>query len=173
MIQRTRTALRLALSMVAALGLAASARAGEITTAGDLRIDTPWMRATPGGAKVAGGYVRVTNTGSQADRLTGAGIAIAGRGAIHSMTMAGGVMKMAAVPEGLAIAPGQTVELKPGGFHLMFEDLTSAPKVGEPVSGTLTFERAGTVPVTFAVAPIGATSPNAAASVAPAPHAHH
>lgn len=173
MLQRHRTALRFAVSTVAALGFAALAHAGEITTAGDLRIETPWMRATPGGAKVAGGYVRVTNTGTQADRLTGAAVAIAGRGAIHSMTMAGGVMKMAAVPEGLAIAPGQTVDLKPGGFHLMFEDLKSAPKVGEPVSGTLTFERAGTVAVTFAVAPIGAMSPNAAAAAAPAGHTHH
>lgn len=173
MIHRTRTTLRLGLSTVAALGFAAWAHAGEITKAGDLRIDTPWMRATPGGAKVAGGYVRVTNTGTQADRLAGAAVAIAGRGAIHSMTLAGGVMKMAAVPEGLAIAPGQTLELKPGGFHLMFEDLKSAPKVGEPVSGTLTFQRAGTVPVTFAVAPIGAMSPDAAGSAAPAGHAHH
>jgi copper(I)-binding protein len=168
-----RTALRLALSTVAALGFAAWAQAGEITNAGDLRIDTPWMRATPGGAKVAGGYVRVTNTGPKADRLTGAAVAIAGRGAIHSMTMAGGVMKMAAVPDGLAIAPGQTLELKPGGFHLMFEDLKAAPKAGEPVSGTLTFERAGTVPVTFTVAPIGAMNPDAAASAGPAGHAHH
>ena len=173
MLQHTRTALHLVLSTVAALGFVARVQAGEITTAGDLRIDTPWMRATPGGAKVAGGYVRVTNTGSQADRLTGAAVAIAGRAAIHSMTMAGGVMKMAAVPDGLAIAPGQTVELKPGGFHPMFEDLKSAPKVGEPVQGTLTFERAGTVPVTFAVAPIGAISPDAAAAAAPAGHAHH
>lgn len=170
--QTARTALRFAL-VASALDLVPQARAAEPITAGTLRIETPWMRATPGGAKVAGGYVRVTNTGTQADRLTGAAITTAGRGAIHSMTMAGNVMKMAAVPDGLPIAPGQTLELKPGGLHLMFEDLKSAPKVGEPVSGTLTFERAGTVPVTFSVAPIGATSPNATAPGAPAAHHHH
>jgi len=169
---RTRAAFRSAL-VIAAICLAPQARAAEAVMAGTLRIETPWMRATPGGAKVAGGYVRVTNTGAQADRLTGAAVAIAGRGAIHSMTMAGNVMKMAPVPEGLPIAPGQTLELKPGGLHLMFEDLKAAPKVGEPVSGTLTFERAGIVPVTFTVAPIGATSPNAAAPAAPAAHHHH
>ena len=172
MTRRICSALCFALS-VTTLGLAAQARAAEPVMAGALRIETPWMRATPGGAKVAGGYVRVTNTGTQADRLTGAAIATAGRGAIHSMTMAGSVMKMAPVPEGLPIGPGQTIELKPGGLHLMFEDLKAEPKVGEPVSGTLSFERAGTVPVTFAVAPIGATSPNAAGPAAPAPHHHH
>ncbi|MDR7038121.1 uncharacterized protein YcnI [Methylobacterium sp. BE186] len=137
--------------------------------AGDLAIETPWLRATPGGAKVAGGYVRITNTGSQPDRLTGASMALAGRGEIHSMSMDGGVMKMAPVEGGLSIKPGETVELKPGGLHLMFLDLTGAPKVGEPVKGSLTFEKAGAVPVTFAVAPIGAQAPAAAGGG----HQHH
>lgn len=168
-----RMPLRLALSAMASFGFIAQACATEVVTAGSLRIETPWMRATPGGAKVAGGYVRITNTGPQPDRLIGAAIPIAGRGAIHSMTMAGSVMKMAPVPEGLPVGPGQTIELKPGGLHLMFEDLKSAPKVGEPITGTLTFERAGTVTVSFAVAPIGAMAPNATAPTAPTAHQHH
>ena len=127
--------------------------------AGDLTIETPWLRATPNGAKVAGGYVRIVNTGTTPDTLTGAAVPFASSGEIHSMTMEGGVMKMAPVPNGLTIKPGETVELKPGGYHLMFEGLTGAPKVGETVSGTLTFQRAGTVPVTFSVAPIGASAP--------------
>lgn len=142
--------------------------------AGDLSIETPWMRATPGGAKVAGGYVRVTNTGTQADRLIGAAIPLAGRASIHSMSMEGAVMRMAPVEGGLVIKPGETVELKPGGFHLMFEDLTGAPKAGEAIQGTLRFEKAGTVPVSFSVAPIGAMKPGApaAAPSAPGPHDH-
>ena len=142
--------------------VAAQARAPAAAAAikaGDLSIETPWMRATPGGATVAGGYVRITNTGTQPDRLTGATIPLAGSGSIHSMSVEGGIMKMAAVEGGLTIKPGETVELKPGGYHLMFEDLKASPKVGEPVAGSLTFERAGLVPVTFAVAPIGARAP--------------
>ncbi|MEL6062769.1 MULTISPECIES: DUF1775 domain-containing protein [unclassified Methylobacterium] len=127
--------------------------------AGDLTIETPWLRATPNGAKVAGGYVRITNTGSTPDVLTGAAVPFAKSGDIHSMSMEGGVMKMAPVSEGLTIKPGETVELKPGGYHLMFEGLTGAPKAGETVAGTLTFKRAGTVPVSFSVAPIGASAP--------------
>lgn len=155
--------------IVAAVAQAAPAAASGINV-GDLTIDTPWMRATPGGAKVAGGYVRVTNAGGQADRLIGASIPLAGRGSIHSMSMEGGVMKMAAVEGGLVIKPGETVELKPGGLHLMFEDLSGAPKAGEVIQGTLTFERAGIVPVSFSVAPIGAMKPGAAA---PAVQGHH
>jgi hypothetical protein len=127
--------------------------------AGDLTIETPWLRATPNGAKVAGGYVRITNTGGTPDTLTGAAVPFAKSGDIHSMSMEGGVMKMAPVSGGLTIKPGETVELKPGGYHLMFEGLTGAPKAGDTVSGTLTFQRAGTVPVTFSVAPIGAAAP--------------
>ncbi len=127
--------------------------------AGDLTIDTPWLRATPNGAKVAGGYVTIRNSGTAPDTLTGAAVPFARSGEIHSMSMEGGVMKMAPVSGGLTVKPGETVELKPGGYHLMFEGLSGAPKAGDSVSGTLTFQRAGTVPVTFSVAPIGASAP--------------
>ncbi len=137
--------------------------------AGDLTIATPWLRATPAGATVAGGYVSITNAGTVPDTLTAAAIPLARRGTIHSMSMDGGVMRMAPVEGGLTIRPGETVTLAPGGLHLMFEDLTASPKAGETVAGTLTFARAGTVPVTFTVAPIGAQAPAAP----PAGHAHH
>ena len=88
---------------------AASSPANTIK-AGDLVIDTPWMRATPGGATVAGGYVRITNTGTRPDTLISASIPLASTGSIHSMTMDVGVMKMAAVDGGLVIKPGETVE---------------------------------------------------------------
>ena len=133
------------------------------TKAGDVTIGEPWLRATPNGAKVAGGYVTLTNAGASPDKLLSASIPQAGRAEIHSMSVEGGVMKMAEVPGGLAIEPGKTVALKPGGLHLMFLDLKDGLKAGETVSGTLTFERAGTVPVTFAVAPVGAPGPARAA----------
>jgi copper(I)-binding protein len=83
---------------------------------------------------------------------------------VHEMAVEGGVMTMRPVA-GIEIRPGQTVELKPGGLHLMFMDLTAGPKVGETLRGTLVFEKAGTVPVEFSVAPIGASAPPA--------HHHH
>ena len=123
--------------------------------AGSLTIEAPWSRATPGGAKVAGGYLKITNTGRETDRLTGGSLPRAGRVEIHEMAVADGVMRMRPLPAGLEIKPGETVELKPGGLHLMFMDLTAGLKSGENVKGTLVFEKAGTVEVTFRVAPAG------------------
>ncbi|MFE1600332.1 DUF1775 domain-containing protein [Methylobacterium sp. ID0610] len=148
--------------IVAAAQTATARPAPAPVKAGDLTIETPWMRATPGGAKVAGGYLRVTNIGSTPDRLVGASIPLAGRGEVHEMSMAGGVMRMAPVEGGLVIKPGETVELKPGGYHLMFLDLKSPVTAGETVEGTLTFERAGSVPVRFQIGAIGAAGPGGA-----------
>ncbi len=148
-----------AVRIVAAAQKGAPAAAAPAVKAGALSIEAPWLRATPGGAKVAGGYVTVRNTGTEPDTLTGASIPQAGRAEIHTMSTEGGVMKMAPVEGGLALAPGASVALAPGGLHLMFLDLKQGLKAGETVSGTLTFAKAGTVPVTFTVAPIGAQAP--------------
>ncbi|MGQ0456686.1 MAG: DUF1775 domain-containing protein [Hyphomicrobium sp.] len=128
--------------------------------AGALTIESPWLRATPGGATVGAGYVKITNTGSEADRLTGGDFAIAGRVEVHEMKMDGDVMKMRALPDGLVIKPGETIALAPGGAHLMLMDLKGPIAPGPPVKGKLTFEKAGVVEVEFAVAPIGATAPD-------------
>lgn len=136
-------------------GADAAVRVGELT------IEQPWMRATPNGAKVAGGYLRVTNRGGAPDRLLSTSIPLAGRGEVHEMLTEGGVMKMRPLEAGLIIPPGQTVVLKPGGYHLMFMDLRSGVQEGETVRGSLTFEKAGTVQVTFTVAGIGARAPAA------------
>lgn len=130
--------------------------AGPTIKAGELTIAAPWIRATPGGAKVAGGYVRITNGGATADRLVAASMPLSEHGEVHEMSMDGGIMKMRPVEGGLTIPPGGAVELKPGGYHLMFMGLNGALKSGETVKGTLTFEHAGTVPVTFRVGGFGA-----------------
>ncbi|MET7246373.1 DUF1775 domain-containing protein [Methylobacterium sp. EM32] len=155
--------------IVAAAAASPAAAAGPASVkAGDLTIEAPWIRATPGGAKVAGGYLQVTNTGKEPDRLVAASIPLAGRGEVHQMAMDKGVAKMAPVEAGLVIKPGETVVLKPGGYHLMFMDLTGPVKAGEPIEGTLTFARAGTVAVRFAVGAIGASAPEAGGG-----HQHH
>lgn len=130
--------------------LASSAGAHDYKL-GDLKIDHPWSRATPPGAKVAGGFMKITNNGTQPDRLIGGTMIAAGIFEVHEMKMEGNVMKMRALEKGLEIKPGQSVELKPGGFHVMFIDLKSQLKEGEKLKGTLVFERAGTVEVEFKV----------------------
>lgn len=120
-------------------------------TIGDLKIEHPWSRATPGGAKVAGGFMKITNTGTTSDRLIGGSAAVSGVFEVHEMKMDGSVMRMRALEKGLEIKPGQTVELKPGGYHVMFIDLKAPLKEGETIKGTLIFERAGTLNVEYKV----------------------
>ena len=124
--------------------------------AGDLVIEAPWSRATPGGARVAAGFLKITNTGKQADRLIGGTIEIAKKLEVHEMTMTDNVMRMRQLPKGLEIKPGETVELKPSGYHLMFMDLTRPLKTDDVVKGVLRFERAGQIAVEYRVAPLGA-----------------
>ncbi len=142
---------------------------GEVKV-GALLISAAWTRATPGGAKVAGAYVKITNTGSAPDRLVGGTFPLAGAVEVHEMSMADNVMKMQRV-DGLEIKPGGTIELKPGGYHLMFMDLKEGLKAGQSIKGTLVFEKAGTVEVEYLVAPLGATSRDGKAA-APQKHGH-
>jgi copper(I)-binding protein len=135
--------------------IAAPALAHHDVKAGDLTIVHPWSRATPEGARVAGGYMTIRNAGAQADRLTGGTFAEAGRVEIHEMAMANGVMTMRELAAGLEIPAGGSVELKPGGLHVMFMDLKRALKKDEMIAGTLTFARAGTVNVTWAIGALG------------------
>lgn len=123
---------------------------------GDLKIGHPWSRAAPEGAKVAAGYAVITNTGSDADRLVAVTGEIAGRGEVHEMAVDDkGVMTMRPLADGIEIPAGGEVELKPGGFHIMFMDLTAAAEEGVRFKGTMTFEKAGTVDVEFAVEAMG------------------
>jgi copper(I)-binding protein len=125
-------------------------------------IDQPWMRATPPGAKVAGGYMTVTNKGAAADRLVGAASPVAARVELHVHMHADGVMKMQQV-QGFDIpAQGQFV-LKPGGAHLMFFDIKRPIKEGEKIPVTLKFEKAGELQAEYAVGGFGAMGPGGAA----------
>jgi copper(I)-binding protein len=112
---------------------------------GDLLITAPWTRQPPDGARVAGGYMRITNTGKVSDRLIGGSAPFAKRFEVHEMAMANGVMKMRELANGLEIKPGETVELKPGGYHVMFMDIEARPEAGKTVKTTLKFEKAGEI----------------------------
>ena len=75
------------------------------------------------------------------------------------MTMDNGVMKMRPVEGGLEIKPGETVTLRPSGFHVMLVDLKQPLQQGKMAEATLKFENAGTVKVEFPIAAIGASAP--------------
>lgn len=145
--------------LAAVLALAMSAAEAHDYKVGALEIGHPWTRATPKGATVAGGYLKITNKGQTADRLTAVSASLAGRVEIHEMAMTGGMMQMRPLKAGLEIKPGETVEFKPGSYHVMFMNLKQPFVQGERIKGTLTFEKAGKVDVEFAVDAVGAQMP--------------
>ena len=136
------------------------AAAGPSFTSGAVTVEQPWSRATPHGADTAVGYLTIRNRGDAPDRLVSASSDIAGRVGPHSMVMTDGVMQMRALPQGIAIPPHGSAVLAPSGDHLMFEALKRPLRAEETFPATLTFEKAGPVPVTFMVESIGARSPN-------------
>jgi copper(I)-binding protein len=138
--------------------LATPLRAEDIK-AGDLVITQGWSRATPGGAKIGGGYLTIENEGSTPDRLIGGSADIAGKVEVHEMAMNNGVMTMRPLDKGLTIEPGKTVKLAPGGNHLMMFDLKGPLKQGDKLPVTLEFEKAGKVQVSLDVQGVGAQGP--------------
>jgi copper(I)-binding protein len=126
---------------------------------GSLEIKHPWSRVTPKGASVAGGYMTIVNKGTAPDRLVGFSSPAAGKLEIHEMTMDQGIMRMRPLTNGIEIRPGETVEFKPGSYHLMFVGLKQPFAQGNRIKATLTFEKAGPVEVEYAVEAIGATTP--------------
>jgi copper(I)-binding protein len=161
--KRMAAMLRVALFGTAVLlgGIAAA----ETYSAGGLEIGSPWARATPKGAKVSAGYLTITNKGKEPERLIGGSAAVASRFEVHATVTENGVGQMRQV-NSLEIKPGETVEFRPGGMHVMFMGLKQPLQAGQSVKGTLVFEKAGTVAVEFAVQPPGAAAPAGS-------HKHH
>jgi periplasmic copper chaperone A len=145
----------------AALGCAALATFSGAPLAqskGDLEIEKPWARATPPGAAVGGGYLVIRNKGVAADRLVGVSSPASARVEIHEMAMDKDVMRMREV-KGVDVPAKKSVELKPGGYHLMLIELKAPLKPGDKVPLTLRFEKAGEVKAELAVGAMTASGP--------------
>jgi len=123
---------------------------------GDLMLHAFWTRAMLPGQKAGGGYVVIVNRGANEDVLVAVSTPRAARGEIHEMRVVDDVMRMRPLPEGLPIPAGETVLLKPGGFHLMFMAVSEPFREGETIPVTLTFKSAGDVTLVLPVAPAGA-----------------
>jgi copper(I)-binding protein len=126
---------------------------------GTLEIAQPWTRATPPTAPAGGGFFTITNKGTTADRLIAVRSPVSAKVEIHEMKMDGNVMRMRALEKGLEIPPGATVELKPGGLHIMFMELKAPFARDTKVPVTLVFEKAGSIEVELRVAAMGAGAP--------------
>ena len=101
-------------------------------------VKDPWVRATVSQQKATGAFMQITS--AQDARLVEARSPVAGVVEVHEMKMEKDVMKMRALPEGLALPAGKSVELKPGGYHVMLMDLKQQVKEGDVVPLTLVVE---------------------------------
>ena len=98
-----------------------------------------WVRGTVANQKATGMYAQISSAGG--GKLVSAASPVAGVVEIHEMAMDGGVMKMRALPA-LDLPAGKTVELKPGGYHVMMMELKQELRAGETVPVTLVVEGA-------------------------------
>lgn len=117
------------------------------------------VRAALGTNPNTAAYVTITNTGKTPDRLVSASCACAKQVSLHTMRMNGSMMEMGDAKDGFALAPGQTISLKPGGDHIMLNNLTQRPQDGDAVDVTLNFEKAGAIVLHMpvSVAPLSAS----------------
>jgi len=108
---------------------------------------------TPTATGMGAAYLTITNQGEEADRLLGGETDVAAVVEIHEMSEKDGVMEMRPLADGLEIPAGETVELKPRGYHIMLIGLTRDLNRGDRYELTLQFEKAGEVTVTVEVLP--------------------
>jgi copper(I)-binding protein len=147
-------------AMLLTASLAATSSFAHDYRLGSIEIVQPWSRATPSTAPSAGGFLKLTNKGTAPDRLIAIETPAAKQAELHEMKMDGAVMRMRELENGVALPPGQTVELKPGGYHVMFIGLKAPFVKDQKVSATLVFEKAGRIDVEFQVDALGATQPS-------------
>ena len=97
-----------------------------------------WVRGTVAEQKATGAFMQLSS--AQGGKLVSASSPAAGVVEIHQMVMEGNTMKMRALAGGLDLPAGKTVELKPGGYHVMLMDLKTTLKAGDTVDVTLVVE---------------------------------
>jgi len=152
---------RVAALVLLILSSIAACRSGDTApdaTRPKVTVGDAWVRATPPGAAVAGGYLTLTNTSDQPLRLVAVETPAAARVEIHEQRTVDGVMQMRPLTDGVLLDPGQPVSLAPGGIHLMLMAPPVALAAGEAVTLRLVCEGADAVEIE---APVRAVAPAA------------
>ena len=148
-------AVAVALTLVAAI--LSRSRSAETVARRDRR-DEAWARATPPGADVGAVYLTIENKGGAADRLMAVTSPAAQSAMLHRDRR--GRRRQHHAPADGSHRAGATLDMKPGGAHIMLMGLKAPLKEGETVDVTLTFEKAGEVKTTAKVQALGADTPH-------------
>jgi copper(I)-binding protein len=139
--------------LIATLLLAACGSGG----APEIAVSDAWAREARGGSTAA--YLTITNSGAGADRLLAVSAPAPIAAALHETSHEGGISRMRPLDQGLEIPAGGSVELRPGGTHVMLTGLDSPLSPGDALPLVLRFERSGERTVRAEVRPaIGAAN---------------
>ncbi len=151
---------RITRSALFALALLAGQAHAQATA--PVAVEGAWARASVQGQKATGAFMRLT--AKEGTRLVRVESAAAGVAELHEMKMEGDTMKMRAVP-GIDLPAGKTVELKPGGYHVMLMDLKAPLAKGSSVPVTLVFQDAKGAEMQLPLQlPVSTQAPGAAAA---------
>ena len=120
---------------------------------GPLEIQRPWAQSAsqPLPDNVAGAFLLVTNKGPGDDRLVAASSPLAERIELCGIKVVGAHIDMRPLANGVPVPAGHTTTLKPRGYHLLLRGLAAPLAKGSTLPVTLTFEKAGSVALEFAV----------------------
>ena len=131
---KTKTINQVFLAALLPVLLACGKQSQESTSSG-LQVREAWVRAMPPGSPVAAGYMQLHNPGRTALRVSGLSSPLAERVEAHDMTMENGQMRMR--ESEIALAPGESLALEPGGRHLMFFGVKAPFAEGQSVALTI------------------------------------
>lgn len=125
---------------------------------GHLVFEHSWIKLPIPGMTMTGGFINITNNGTQDEQFIAAHSDIAKKVELHTMVMVDGVMKMRAVDGGWTIPAGASISLKSGGNHIMFIGLQKHLHADDMVTIELEFKHAGRIERSFHVRKPGAMS---------------
>ena len=147
------------LAICTAIGLAVGGsvlaqNVSQAVSTSAIKIENAYTRATMPGQQVAGGFMKIENKGNSVDQLLSASSPASDEVQLHEMAMEGNVMKMRQVKD-ISVPAGGSVELKPGGLHLMFMSIKAPFSAGDTVPVKLKFAKAGDVELKMPVNVMG------------------
>lgn len=113
-------------------------------------IQNGWVRAVPPVSKNSAAYFTLTNRTGKADTLLNISSTVAKDVSLHRTVKKQGASRMLSVSH-VALKPGETLTLEPGGYHVMLMGLKQPLKEGAAVTIELLFQHAGKVSTTMPV----------------------
>ncbi len=116
---------------------------GQPVLASEIIFGPLQFRATVGSMPSSAAYVSIMNNGKMADRLVGAASNLARKTELHKMEMDNGVMRMRQVEGGIDLPAGKTIQLAPGGYHVMLIGLNAPLTANSTFEIRLIFQNAG------------------------------